>query len=324
MTWLEFSVPVADDPTRVLATAVVPFLARLRADGQVRRGLFLRERGAVLAQVVPAPGADLVDRVRELGEGATLGPAAVVPLTGPVFSGADLGPATRDFLAAASPLLGDLLAGERSAMLSTVLDVLAAHLQAVAGPRTAAQAGLPEGLPLSYLSFRSHAEAFIATTKDPDATRRALRGRYEAMRESLDARVRDVLDQVAGGPVRAPEAQTWFDHVRDTKPGLVERFRAGTLVAHTEYSQVHLRERTDFADNTFHSTAGGSADLQNYLSTDTSFLATRLLTSLLYLSLHTLGISLTERYVLCYAIASACESVFDVDGLAVLTSLTSA
>ena len=322
--WLEISLPApADDHTRLLATTVAPFLTRLRADGVVRRGFFLRELGAqrVIMQVQPAPGADLADRVSALG--ASVGPATVVPLTGPVFSGADLGPVTREFFAGASPLISDIVMRDRSAVLSTVLDLLAAHLQGVAGSRSPAQAALPDGLPLSYLSFRSHAEAFIATTKDPDATRRALRGRYEAMREDLDARVRAIFAQLRGGELCSADAQTWYDLVRSTKPALVRGFESGSVVAHTEYSQVHLRERTDFADNAFHRTAGGSADLQAYLSTDTSFLATRLLTSLLYLSLHTLGISLAERYLLCFAIASACESVFDVDGVALLTSLTS-
>lgn len=329
MTWSQVSLPApAEDHVRLLATTVAPLLDRLRADGVIQRGFYLRELGGdggqrVLAQVVPTPGADLAARVGELGHpGATVGPATVVPLTGPVFDGPDLGPVTREFFAAASPLISDVLArGGHSAVLSAALDLLAGHVQGVSGARAPGQATLPEGLPLSYLSLLSHAEAFIATSKDPDAVRGALRGRYAAMREGLDARVSAIFTQLRGGATESTDAQAWHDLVRATKPALVERFTAGTLVAHTAYSQVQLRERTDFVDNTFHRTAGGLADLQEYLCTDTSFLATRLLTSLLYLGLHTLGVTLPERYLLCFCVASACESIFDVDGVTLLSTI---
>src|SRR5207247_1379984 len=123
----------------------------------VRQGFFLRELGSegqhrVLLQVLPAPGADLADRLRDLDHpGSAAGPATVIPLTGPVFGGEDLGPVSREFLSGASPLLGEVLArGERdrSAVLSIVLDLLTAHIQAVAAPRSSEQSTLPEGLPL--------------------------------------------------------------------------------------------------------------------------------------------------------------------------------
>jgi hypothetical protein len=74
----------------------------------------------------------------------------------------------------------------------------------------------------------------------------------------------------------------------------------------------------------FHRVVGASVGLRRFLAHDPGFLATRLLTSLLYLSMHTIGLPLVERYFLCHAMSRACERVFDVDADAVLGSLAGA
>jgi hypothetical protein len=117
-------------------------------------------------------------------------------------------------------------------------------------------------------------------------------------------------------------AAAWDAAARATKPALVEGFRTGALVAHTGYARDQLRERTEFAGNAFHRTAGASENLQSYLGGDPSFLATRLLTSLLYVTLHSAGVSLLQRYFLCHAISQACEAIYQVDSLTLLTRLT--
>ncbi|MGX7828469.1 hypothetical protein ACTG9Q_25595 [Actinokineospora sp. 24-640] len=299
--WTEFALP-GDR----LADAVA-FLRGALADGTVTEGLFLRDLAA---------GGRLLVQVRAAGESA-FEPASEVPLAGPVFSGAGLAPVTRGFLARFTPVLLEALPEDRTAMMAAALDLMAAHLPAVS--RRAA----PGGPPLSFLSFRSHAEAFFVTSRDPVATRGAMDERYAAVRESVEERVGAVFAQVAGeGPVVAPAAQAWYELATGDKPAIAERFRAGDIRAHTEYAGDHLRERDDFAGSRFHRIAGASADLQDYLGGDPEFLATRLLTSLLYLTLHNIGLSLVERYFLCHVTSRACEAIYGVESEAVLAGLT--
>ncbi|UVS78663.1 lantibiotic dehydratase C-terminal domain-containing protein [Actinokineospora sp. UTMC 2448] len=296
MTWAEFALP-AD----ALPAATAFLRAAIDAGGD---GLFLRAEGRL---VVQARGAD------HLVAPAPRGPATTVPLAGPVFSGPELGPATREVLAGVTPALLDLPA-DRAGLTALALDLMTAHLPAVSRP------GAQGGPPLSFLSYRSHAEAFVVTSRDPAAARHALDSRYAAVRDTVEARVAGILRD---GEIPAG-ARRWHDVAKAAKPGITELFRAGGIRAHTEYAGDHLRERDDFAGSRFHQIAGASADLQDYLGGDPGFLATRLLTSLLYLTLHSIGLSLADRYVLCHVVSRACESVYDVESVAVLSGIASA
>lgn len=298
MTWSEFALPGDALPT------AAAFLRTAIAEGA--EGLLLRDLGAGGRLVVQVRGAE------HLPTPAPRGPAVAVPLAGPVFSGPELGPATRAVLAAFTPTLLELPA-DRGELTAAALDVMTAHLPAVSRPSDRG------GPPLSFLSLRSHAEAFAVTSRDPAAARAALDSRYQAVRDTVDPRVAAILRR---GDM-PPAARHWHDLARAAKPGLADHFREGRIRAHTEYAGDHLRERDDFAASRFHQVAGASADLQHYLGGDPGFLATRLLTSLLYLTLHNIGLSLVERYVLCHVVSRACESVYDVESVAVLTGLTS-
>lgn len=310
MSWTELVFPATQAEQPGLVAGVLgPLLADLD-----RPGLFLRELGPegahrLLLQVRDAPP-DLAARTVALPVQPTaVRAASVPPLGGPVFDGPGLDEATRGFLSDTAAVAVDL--ATRPDRTGAALTLMTAHLAAVADPDRSG-----DGPPLSFLSFRSHAEAFLATTRDPTAARHAFDTRYAEHGATVEAAVRAVLlDDAPGG------GAAWSTAARAAKPGFVTGFVSGDLVAHTGYTRDHLRERTDFADNPFHSTAGASEQLQAYMGGDPSFLATRLLTSLLYVTLHSSGVSLMQRYFLCHAIAKACETIYDVDSMALLAEL---
>jgi hypothetical protein len=344
-SWLQLAVAAPGArQDRIIVDVIGPFLAATVHGGAAAGGLFLREPGnpgqsrlivqlqargdghdarAALGRLAADVGADPDRAVRA---------ATVVPLAGSVFVGAALASATRDFLVRITPTLVALTASGaagRSDRLAGALDLMAAHLPAVgrsAAPGADNVVSLLRGAPLSFLSFRSHAEAFIATSRDPVAARQALDGRFEAVREPLQQRVAAVLAQTEDrGPTVSLPASRWDAAVRAAKPTIVAHFSSGALAVQPDDVAVRLdgAGRADaFAASSFHALAGSSPQLQRYLQSDATFLAVRLLTSLLYLSLHHLGISLLERYFLCHATSRACESLFDVDPLAVLAGLS--
>lgn len=314
--WVEVTMP-SGEPDVLLHEVAIPLLT---AGDVVSRGLFLRDLGSrpLVLQVCTAPGADLDARLNRLSDHqARTGPVTTVPLRGAVFTGPELGSRTRELLATITPTLIDILnTGAKPVVLARALDLMTAHLSAVSPAES--------GPPRSFLSFRSHAEAFMASSRDPAATRTALDQRYDTVADAVCAQVAAILEQArVGDPITSAPAQAWHDTVRAAKPALEQAFRDGRIVAQTEYAGDHLRERDDFAGSQFHRAAGASQRLQRFLSTDPSFLATRLLTSVLYLSLHNIGVSLAERYFLCHAISRACESIFDVDSMDVLADITS-
>jgi Lantibiotic biosynthesis dehydratase C-term len=342
---------------RLLAEVVVPLVTDPELTG---RSLFLRELGrqerpamvvqvltgasgaggAGLAAAEPAAGAspaaeraaaELAERARRLAAvvgpvEVAAGPARTVPLAGSAFDGPALASVGRRFLARVTPVLaGPAVASRATVRFSGALDLMAAHLRAVVGATApgAEQAAAALGaVPLSFLSFRSHAEAFIAGTRDPEATRRVMDARYETVRGSVDARVRAVLAQAEGrGPVVSEPAGQWHDAVRAAKPGMANEFHVEGIT--TDGGEGPADGTGALAKSRFHTAVGASAELSEFLGADPEFLAVRLLTSLLYLSLHNLGMSLMERYLLCHLVSRACESLAGVDAMAVLDRMAS-
>jgi hypothetical protein len=98
------------------------------------------------------------------------------------------------------------------------------------------------------------------------------------------------------------------------RPGVAERFRVGGLALDDEGAGGP----GSLTGSEFHQVVAGSDRLSRFLRDDPDFRAVRLLTSLLYLSLHNVGVPLAGRYLLCYAVGRGCEELFDIDTMAVL------
>jgi hypothetical protein len=253
------------------------------------------------------------------------GPARLVPLTGSAFGGPALAPFTRTVLADLCPaLLAVGAAGEagRPALLAAAAALMAAHLRGVSasGAPTARDYELGrDGVPLGFLSYRSHAEAFLATSRNPQAARSAMGEQYTRVAPTLLGLVDSVLAQCEGrGPVVSEPARQWFEAVRSAKPTATDLFRSGDELRLLDEEE---QDATALDESAFHRIVGASDGLRDFLNRDPAFLAARLLTSLLYLGLHSAGLTLTERYFLCYAASRACEVLYETDALTVLSEL---
>ncbi|MFE3326087.1 lantibiotic dehydratase C-terminal domain-containing protein [Streptomyces sp. NPDC059176] len=342
--WLEVALSAPPKALPDLLRSVVrPLLAGPPSGAAPPHAFFLRGTGPAqpllsvqIAQEPPRSvwGTECTERATRLaahldGVEVTTGPARLVPLAGSAFGGRALAPVTRDFLAEASPAVLSLVtAGERGrpALLASAAHLMAAHL------RGATAAGAPtaqdyeegrEGVPLGFLSYRSHAEAFVASSRDPEGARKALDAQYARVAPDLERTVAAVLAQCEGrGPLVSRPARDWYEAVRAAKPVATGLFATGTDLVLTEEpaeTDVHALD-----GSTFHRIVSASDGLRDFLDREPSFLSTRLLTSLLYACLHSAGISLAERYFLCYSVSRACEAIFRTDALAVLSTLADA
>ena len=342
--WLEIACTAsADVAPRLLPELARPILTEPPPGTEAPPGFFLRGTGpaqpTLSVQLALGPhnserAWEYADRARRLARRlgpvkVTTGPARLVPLTGSVFDGPALAPFTRGVLAGVCPaLLAVAEAGERSgpALLTAAAELMTAHLRGVSasgapGPREYEENR--EGVPLGFLSYRSHAEAFVAGSRAPEAARDALSKQYARVATTLESLVEAVLAQSEDrGPVVSRPARQWCEGVRTAKPAAADLFRTG--------SELVLREEEEGLDATaldesaFHRIVGSSGGLRDFLNRDPAFLAARLLTSLLYLGLYSAGITLAERYFLCYSVSRACEVLYNTDALTVLSGLAGA
>jgi hypothetical protein len=316
-TEIEVDAPVALRD-RVLLELFAPMLAGRaglflcelgrRADGRERTTLQLRrDDPAEVVTVAPdLPGA-VVGSPR---------PARHVPLAGSVMAGPALAPVTRALLADATPMLLGLVGARRSVRLGATLDLMAAHLIALGPPAVPGAdraAGHLRGAPVGFLSFHSHAEAFIASSRDREATRRAFDERYASIRLTAVSRMRAILDE----PESSVPAKSWYHAVRQARGQADEAFRAGSLWAQEEAED----SGPGFAGSAFHAELAGAPTFLRTLRTEPGFLGARLMTGLLYLSMANVGVTLAERYFLCHAVSRACSEIYGADPVSVLAAL---
>lgn len=329
-SWVELTCRSPEvGPPQLVAMHLLPFLTAERSTGRIRAAVLLRElaggdRPSMSLQLQPSDGDEpgLLRRCAAIESGlpstrVTAGSAVEVPLARSGFDGPGLAAATRAFLSEVNPVVMPMAATvDEAARLTAALDLMAAHLAAVASSTVPGPRG---GAPVSFLSLRSHAEGFFAAARDPAAARRAFDDRYDAVRDQVVGRTAEVVAQVRGtGPEVSAAARSWSEAVRVAKPAVAADFDAGRVRAPVDAPRPGGGKLDDSA---FHRAVRASAGLSTYLAQDPQFLATRLLTSLLYLTFHTTGVSLVQRYFLCHSVSRACETLFEVDAREVLDSI---
>ncbi|MBV9312701.1 MAG: hypothetical protein JO100_02950 [Pseudonocardia sp.] len=209
-----------------------------------------------------------------------------------------------DFLTASTDMLFDLLECVRKGdatkeMLSIGLMIATSHT-------------LMPPLRRSFMSYRSHAEGFMADTPDPVATRARLDAYYDEHRHALTDRVRTVIatleDRADPTPVPfvcewAALLTTYADRAKPLieanlvyqatpAPGPTDPSRGG----YSNYSQML------FSDQAYREKVMDSSSFRRY----------RLGINLTYLQLNRLGITPALRMRTCYSVASAVEDVLGV------------
>lgn len=165
------------------------------------------------------------------------------------------------------------------------------------------------------ISYRSHAEAFIARSPNPDATRAFFDSRYAAHAKNLQARLRYLVESLERQDDRVPLAATWAalsrryrQRVRaeaDLKPLMPE-----TPTELTPEQQLVLEAKR--RHSAFHSLMIEDAVGSDALWQRPTFHRNRLMLNMQYLYLSRLGGKPFERYLLCHLAANTVEDVYGV------------
>ncbi|MFI9007951.1 thiopeptide maturation pyridine synthase [Actinosynnema sp. NPDC053489] len=153
-----------------------------------------------------------------------------------------------------------------------------------------------------FASYRSHAEAFLRSCRDPEAVRAAFDAHYESRREAFTARTRAVLATLGGGVDRTPYARRWAalcrEHGRRARP-LVERGLVFPPPVEPPAAPVHALPLGDRAH-------------REALRRDPGFLTYRFLLNCAHLQVGRLGLTPFQRFRTCHAAANAVEEVLGV------------
>ncbi|GAA3861932.1 hypothetical protein GCM10022243_30270 [Saccharothrix violaceirubra] len=189
---------------------------------------------------------------------------------------------------ATTPVLFDVLTDVRAggSRLGIALDLVLATAHAYA------EGGIAGG----FVSFRSHAEAFLADG-DREAVRRRWDGEYARRREALRDRL-DAVTSTVDCEAAVPHVRRWLaalDPVRD---------RAGELLATGELAFDRVRGA---ATSEFHRTLDTNERWHAEVAPSVAFGTYRVLLNCAYLQLTRLGIRPVERFALCHLAANAVE-----------------
>lgn len=175
----------------------------------------------------------------------------------------------------------------------------------------------------SFVSYRSHAEGFIAQCADPDETRARFEAYYRTHRTRLTDRVRAVEatlkvdtapptlqnDQAALAP--APFVAEWADLIA------AYRDRATPLIAQGKLIQPPTYDAGKAAQwpSEFHRMMFGNRAYHRAAFEDPAFTRYRLLINYTYLHIHRLGLTPPQRFRLCHLAANAVEDVHQVNAI---------
>ncbi|HZR39044.1 MAG TPA: thiopeptide maturation pyridine synthase [Ktedonobacteraceae bacterium] len=174
-----------------------------------------------------------------------------------------------------------------------------------------------------YLSYRSHADAFIIGCAQPQAIRALFEQKYTAQAAALTQRLPHLLDALQQKIARFPFTLSWSQVMQgfwercfpllqsgqiDGMPSL--EGNDGTRPTFTGQAREHLTQ------SAFHLQLERNTEYRDALYADTRFQCYRLMLNMLYLHLSRLGVRAIDRFMLCYIAANTVEEVFHVNAVA--------
>ncbi len=170
-----------------------------------------------------------------------------------------------------------------------------------------------------FVSFRSHAEAFLYGSSDQVGIRARFDREYLANARALTGLVRAVMDTVDGRSTAVPFVTEWVAALRPlwtVSESLVAsgrlRLTAGVPEGDSDAAAGKL------ADSPIHRLMLGSDTFRRLVFDDPQFTRYRLVLNYTYLHLARLGIMGYGRYRLCHLAANAVEKALGVDAIRIV------
>jgi hypothetical protein len=165
-----------------------------------------------------------------------------------------------------------------------------------------------------FLSYRSHAEGFLANSRDPAGMRARFDDRYDSAREALAERLHAVLAAVGGTGERLPYVPVWADLVRRYQARAEELMEAGRLwlpdFVALDPDAPRPPGYTKVSE--FHQAMNANEDVIRELREGRWFAVYRVLLNYQYLLFSRLGLRPVDRFMLCHLAARTVEDAYDI------------
>jgi hypothetical protein len=331
--WTELRVhAAAESHPAILTRAVAPFLN----DGS-HRGHFVPdpERGTMsvflqgAAENPESLRAAFTASLREAGLGSQVSGVELVPhgrtsIHEVQMSGPDAQELVDEFLIETSPFvlsLVEAIGGQATARAGVAFDLMVSQPVALKDLLFARLRTL--ACPLAFISYRSHVDGFFVMSKDPPATKQAFDQRYQRTAEQMKSRLGAVTRQLAGqGPLVSRPAQEWVALIARYAGRIQDGLRAGTLIVNVEEGDGYMGDNFDLAISPFHQAIQDDPQMRALATVDPEFNTMRVMASLLYLTLHRMGLRFIERYLLCYSVTRSFEELYRLEPVQAITQFS--
>lgn len=202
--------------------------------------------------------------------------------------------------------------GEGPSLSSHVVDLMLLMAQDVGGY-----------LERGFVSYRSHAEAYLMGCDDPDAVRALFDERSARLREPLVRRVRAHAEGPASqlDELTVSVGRELVRAAKDAEPLLADG-RLDLDGPTPSDGGVEGGAPTDeqTRHSAFHRTLRDSGDFERTLREAPWFLRYRVALNLLYLHLARIGVRPVDRFLYCHVVADAVERACGVDAVAMVAS----
>jgi hypothetical protein len=164
----------------------------------------------------------------------------------------------------------------------------------------------------TFVSFRSHAEAFLSGLPEGDGRRAAWDGRYTKSGTALVDRVGAVTAAVDVGQPPMPFVRDWVAMLSPLRERAIQLATDGRLVLDSWASVADRAAETTLGEiSPFHRTLLANPDWPRTRDSD-QFRVYRVMLNLTYLLMTTIGVTSAERYLLCHLAANAVEDRYDI------------
>jgi Lantibiotic biosynthesis dehydratase C-term len=206
-------------------------------------------------------------------------------------------------------MLEEVRAGRTREILGLALMLAVAH-----------SFGYPAGIDRGFISFRSHAEAFLNTRDDGDRVREAFERQFRANRATLTRLVTAVLDTLDGRGGEVPFVAEWVDVLRPYWTRSGELVADGRLTIAPDVA-ADRPVWTGLDSSPMHRMMAAS-DGFRALFNDPAFKRYRLVLNYTYLHLARLGVLGNRRFLLCHLAANAVEEALGVNAIETVRRFT--
>lgn len=171
--------------------------------------------------------------------------------------------------------------------------------------------GIAEG----FVSFRSHAEAYLAMIKEGEAVRNHFEREYRRFAPQLVRRLRDAVAALDERRSGRPFVQEWLLLAKPQIDRASDLIATGALVLPAPRRKATGKYGWDddwVGRSRFHSVINASDRYLSFLFENEWFQKYRIALNLTYLHLNRIGLLPVERYLLCHLVANTVEDIYGV------------